>query len=562
MSMMHNYLSVYRAIRPYSPEAIRLFVKVSCGIVLISLVNIATPYLFKLAIDGFETKLTYSIYWLVLAYGLVWSLSQILFFIKNIFAAMLSATLERGVSLAMLKKLWQPGLYEQSYSQGARYEQFRRATNSFSSITTNFTWTILPAVIELLTAAVMLSFIVSIYVSVVLVVVVALCFFASIVSARLAEIIVKNISSETDKLAGSVVERMTFSETIALMNAMPFEAKAAQSRYDKWLNIVIDGNKRMGLLFAGKILIVGVGLCFSLLITAYEIKIGRLSVGGFAMVNAYMLQFSMPMIFLAASVFDIKKNIAALAEATFFLSTDTDGIDATRGELPTSAPASDCPLQLKQVIPTTLSGKLAPVSFSLQEGEIIGIKGLSGIGKSSLFDVLLRLLDYEGEVLVYGQRPADLRPSTYYNLISGVRQNAQAISGTLLENITYGIDLDEPRVNLVCEIACLTDFIAAAPLGLHYQLSQNGANLSGGEKMRLAIARLLYRNPKVLLLDEPTAGLDAATEKRLMNNLKSAKSTTVIISHSPACLALCDRIVELQESCLVPVVNSSAGSGG
>jgi ATP-binding cassette subfamily B protein len=544
MSIVRNYLAVYKAIRLYSPHAVRLFSKISCGIALIGLINIATPYLFKLAIDGFETGSNYPAYWLVLVYGLVWSLAQISFFAKNIFAAILSATLERGVSLAMLGKLWQPRLYQKNYNQGASYEKFQRATKSFSSITTSITWTILPAIIELLAAAIMLSITVSVYVSIVLVAVVAMCFFASIAAAKLAETVVKDINTESNNLAGSVLDRMAFSETIALMSTMPFEIKAASARYDKWLKVVVDGNKRMGLLFSGKILIIGLGLCLSLMITAYEVKAGRLSVGDFAMVNAYVIQFSMPVIYLAASVFDIKKNIMALEEATCFLSADEEsavsiGVDA-----------SACPLQLKKVIPATVDNKLSPISLSLQEQEIVGIKGRSGIGKSSLFDVLLRFLDYQGEIVVYGQDPANFDAMTYHRLIGGVRQSAQAIRGTLLDNIAYGVDsLDELKLKQACEIACLSDFIGLTPEGLNYQISQNGDNLSGGERMRLAIARLLYRNPKILLLDEPTAGLDTATEKRLMNNLKLNKTTAIVISHSPGCLALCDRIVELHESC-------------
>ena len=508
---------------------------------MVGLVNIATPYLFKLSIDNLGSDKNNMAVWLVSGYGLIWSLSQTLFFIKNIFAAILSASLERGVSLAMLGELWQPRLYVENYSFGHNYEKFQRASKGFSSITTNVAWTIVPAIVELVSAAIMLSVLVSIYVAIILVVVVVLCFVASIASAKISEMVVKKINNESNKLASGILERMSFSESIILMNAMNFEIKSISNRYDNWLKVVIHGNKTIGFFFSGKILIIGAGLCLSLLVTAYEIKAGRLSVGDFAMVNGYVIQFSMPMIYLAASVFDIKKNIASLEEATSFLSVR----DKSVGNIYEAR--SMIPLELNGVVPAIMENKFRPVSLTLHLGEIVGMKGVSGIGKSSLFDVLLGFLGYHGQIDVYGIPKNDIDIDSYRKLIGGVRQNAQIITGTLKENIAYGFsEFDEEKLKQVCEIACLNEFVATREDGMNFAISQNGGNLSGGEKMRIAIARVLYRCPKIILLDEPTAALDAETEKRLMNNLKAEGVTAIIISHSPGCLALCDRVVELQ----------------
>ncbi|WP_305425536.1 peptidase domain-containing ABC transporter [Photobacterium leiognathi] len=179
------------------------------------------------------------------------------------------------------------------------------------------------------------------------------------------------------------------------------------------------------------------------------------------------------------------------------------------------------------------------VNLEIKSGDSIAIVGESGCGKTTLLKIILGLLKpTSGRIYLDGIDISQLGISEYRKHFGAVMQNDQLFSGTLSENITmFESNYDEDKLNECCRLACILDDIAKLPMRYNSLVGDMGSNFSGGQLQRLFLARALYKEPKVLCLDESTSHLDKKNESWINNNIKSLKMTRIIIAHRPETIA-------------------------
>ena len=187
------------------------------------------------------------------------------------------------------------------------------------------------------------------------------------------------------------------------------------------------------------------------------------------------------------------------------------------------------------------------VSFKAEKGEMIGLVGESGAGKSTVINLLMRLYDTdEGEILIDGVDIKDYDPETLHGMMGVVLQENFLFSGTIFENIRFSCPNASPeQVIMAAKTAGAHDFICKFPDGYNTYVGEKGHRLSGGERQRIAIARAILSDPKILILDEATASLDTESEfmiQRAIDRLKSGR-TTFAIAHRLSTLKNADRII-------------------
>jgi len=199
---------------------------------------------------------------------------------------------------------------------------------------------------------------------------------------------------------------------------------------------------------------------------------------------------------------------------------------------------------------------LGGIELRLEPGESVALVGPSGAGKSTLAKLLLRFHEpSSGRIELDG---ADLRELTLESLrrnVSILLQEAPILRGTVAENIAYAVPAaSREEIAAAAAAAGAAEFVAALPAGYETDLGERGRGLSGGQRQRIAIARALLADAPVLILDEPTTGLDAGARDALLEPLRRLSSgrTTLIVSHDPVLAAEADRVVELHAGRIVP----------
>lgn len=191
-------------------------------------------------------------------------------------------------------------------------------------------------------------------------------------------------------------------------------------------------------------------------------------------------------------------------------------------------------------------------SLTVPAGGSVVLTGPSGSGKSLIVEIMLRFRTFEGSISVGGIEISDLAKDQLMDMIAAVPQRPHLFNGTIRENILLGnASANEEQVQLALRDSCLETWVAGLPLGLETTVGLNGCAVSGGEARRIALARALLKKAPILLLDEPTEGLDGATEREVISHLKkriegAGDTTLLVISHRPACQELGDAVLRLE----------------
>jgi ATP-binding cassette, subfamily B, bacterial len=300
-------------------------------------------------------------------------------------------------------------------------------------------------------------------------------------------------------------------------------------------------------------LISACGVAAVLVAGVWRVAQGALSPGELVLMVSYTKKTQRPLRDIARQAGRIARSMARAERITEILSTDDvlpEPPDAYEG------PRARGKLELEAVSFSYEPDRraLEDVSVRVEPGTKLALVGPSGAGKSTVAALVARFYDPDsGRVLLDGRDLRDCSLAWLRRQVGLVLQDTVLFSGTVAENVAYGIVATRDEVEAAAKAAGAHTFVSQLPEGYETALGPRGIGLSGGQRQRIAIARTLLRNPAVLVLDEPTTGLDAESEAQVLDGLASLMRdrTTIIISHSPALLAHADRAVEIEEGHLV-----------
>lgn len=206
---------------------------------------------------------------------------------------------------------------------------------------------------------------------------------------------------------------------------------------------------------------------------------------------------------------------------------------------------------------------LEDCSFSIGPGESVAFVGASGCGKTTLVKLLLGLLKPSaGRICIGGYDIQKVGPRNVRAIVGAVMQDDQLFAGSIADNIGFfDPQVDHARVEAAARLAAIHDEIAAMPMSYHGLIGDMGSSLSGGQKQRLILARALYRQPKLLFLDEATSHLDVANERLVNDAVRALALTKVIVAHRPETIASADRVLVLEQGRIVQELRHRPAEG-
>jgi len=300
------------------------------------------------------------------------------------------------------------------------------------------------------------------------------------------------------------------------------------------------------------LMMIGLASLVSTMVLSGQELTGILPVLGLFGAAAFRLLPAVNRSILSAQTINLNRPLVDGVAADLGLSISTASTNNVHSHLASSISVQDLSFSYEMTSTQALTG----VSIEISRGEAVGLVGPSGSGKSTLVDILLGLLEpTSGRVLIDGSDIHDnLRG--WQDQIGYVPQSIFLTDDTLRRNVAFGLpkdQIDDNALTSAIRSAQLEDFVASLPDGLDTIVGERGVRLSGGQRQRIGIARALYNNPDVLVLDEATSSLDTDTEHGVMQAVQAlqGEKTVIIVAHRLSTVEYCDRLYRLENARIV-----------
>src|SRR6478736_4225147 len=359
--------------------------------------------------------------------------------------------------------------------------------------------------------------------------------------------------SDTEAHAKAVDSLLNY-ETVKYFGNEEHEARRFDSSMARYEQAAIRTYTSLGVLNTGQAVIFTVGTVVCMLLAARDVASGALTIGGFVMINAILMQLYLPLNFMGMVYREIKQGLIDI-ETMFALLHEPPEIVDRPGAKKLRVKKGEIKFENVSFAYDPERQILNNVSFEVPAGKMVAIVGPSGAGKSTISRILFRFYELTGgRVSIDGQNISDVTQSSLRAAIGMVPQDTVLFNDTILYNIRYGRpEASDAEVREAARLAQIHEFIMTLPQGYSSLVGERGLKLSGGEKQRVAIARTILKSPPILMLDEATSALDSHTEKEIQDALErvARERTSLVIAHRLSTVVHADNIIVLDHGEIV-----------
>ncbi len=560
-------LRTIRRVLPYlwpdeHPWVKRRVVVAMTVLFLAKLVAVGTPFFYKEAVDALTgtnasgaAMLGFGAVGLTVAYGLVRLLAVGFQQLRDVVFARVGQRATRQLALETFQHIHRLSMrYHIARKTGGLSRIIERGVKGVEFLLRFMLFSIGPLILELLMVATIFFVVFDVwYLAVVVVTIAAYVWFTFAVTEWRVKIRREMNQQDTEANQKAIDSLLNF-ETVKYFGAEEREAARYDSSMQRYVAAALKTSYSLAFLNFGQSVLITSGLVGVMVLAAFGVQRGDLTVGDFVMVNAYMVQITLPLNFLGSVYREIRQSLVDMAEMFDLLeqpSEVTDKADAKPLVVTGGAVELDDVYFGYDPERPILKG----VSLRAEPGKTVAIVGPSGSGKSTIGRLLFRFYDVSGGALkIDAQDVRDVTQVSLHNAIGVVPQDTVLFNDSILYNIAYGRpEASRAEIEDAARAARIHDFIISLPDGYDTAVGERGLKLSGGEKQRVGIARTLLKNPPVLLLDEATSALDTQTERDIQDSLREMGHgrTVITIAHRLSTIADADLIVVLENGVIV-----------
>jgi ATP-binding cassette subfamily B protein len=521
-------------------------------------VSLGMPWALKELVDALETDVSKA---LVIPLGFVLLYGGMRFgtvFLGELRDAVFSRVTEsamRKVGLEVFSHLHKLELdFHLSRQTGGISRDIDRGTNGINFMMRFMVFNILPTLVQLAIIMVILLVAFNVWFSLITLACVVAYIAFSVITTEWRTRFVKEANRLDSQSSTRAIDSLLNYETVKYFNNEAFETNQYNRNLQAWEQARVNNRLSLALLNSGQAFIIGIGLTALMYLAAAGVVDGTMTLGDLVMVNAYLLQLFIPLGALGFIYREIRRAMSDVENMFDLLKRQPKVQDVADAQ----------PLQVAQAAVTFEQVQFAyqaerqilnNLSFTVQPGHKVAIVGPSGSGKSTIGRLLFRFYDLQsGCIRIDGQPIDQVQQLSLRQHIGVVPQDTVLFNDSIWNNVAYGRpEANDEEIWRAIEMASLRAFVGSLPDGVETQVGERGLKVSGGEKQRIAIARVLLKNPPILLFDEATSALDSEAERSILAALSeiAKDKTTIVIAHRLSTIVDADQIVVLDQGQIV-----------
>lgn len=558
--------NVIRKVAPYlwpaGETGVKVRVVLALAMLLVAkLISVATPLFYKHAVDALSAEADPALWLgmgavgLTVAYGMARLMNVGLSQLRDAVFAPVGQRALRRLAYETFVHIHSLSMrYHITRKTGGLSRIIERGVKGVDFLLRFLVFNMGPLVLELLLVAGILFYMFDVWYLAVVVLTIALYVWFTFAVTEWRVKIRKKMNDQDTEANQKAIDSLLNFETVKYFAAERWEAERYDRAMEGYEQAALKTSYSLSFLNFGQSFLITSGLVAVMVMAAVGVQNGNLSVGDFVMVNAYMIQITMPLNFLGSVYREIRQAMIDMSEMFTLLGQPAEITDKP-GAKPLAVSGGTIALKDVSFGYEAERPILRGVDIEVPAGKTIAIVGSSGSGKSTIGRLLFRFYDVNGGALtIDGQDVRDVTQESLHQQIGVVPQDTVLFNDTIYYNIAYGRpDASEAEIIAAAKAAKIHDFVMSLPKGYDTAVGERGLKLSGGEKQRVGIARTLLKNPPILLLDEATSALDTDTEREIQAELKAMGQgrTVITIAHRLSTIADADEIIVLENGKIV-----------
>ena len=560
-----KYTKTFKLLLPYLwPNGRRdLRLRVSFAVValvLAKIASVATPLVLGASVNSLtELSSGINLFMLVpVALIVGYGVSRIIAFtfseVRDALFSKVSQNSIRQISLNMFKHLHNLSLeFHLNRQTGALAKYIDRGTKGIDFLLRYVLFSIVPTFFEIFLVSGILYYLYGPWYAVITLTTISFYSYLTFQITEWRNEFRKRMNQADNEVSTKMVDSLLNFETVKYFNNEKFEFARLDKSLEDYELAANQSRHSLSLLNIAQTIIITTGITIMLVMSAYGIKTGDIDIGGFVVINAYMLQLYQPLNWLGSVYREIRQALTDM-ENMFSLLEISPTSQAVFDKMPQS---DSTEIKFDNVsfdynIRRTI---IKNISFVVPNGKKVAIVGPTGAGKSTISRLLFKFYEPKaGGIYINNININKISQESLREIIGVVPQDTVLFNDTIYYNIAFGkTEASKEEVVSAAKNADIHDFISILPDGYQTIVGERGLKLSGGEKQRVAIARTILKNPKIFFFDEATSALDTSTEKEIQKNLEniSKNKTTLIIAHRLSTAANADNIIVLDKGIIV-----------